>query len=88
MIAVSFARIHRKNLINFGILPIECKLPDDFSAEASADTISIMLNREKIRICASNGKHAEVANNLTDEEYELIMCGGLLNKIRKGGANG
>ena len=88
VIAVSFARIHRKNLINFGILPIECKLPDDFSAEASADTISIMLNREKIRICASNGKHAEVANNLTDEEYELIMCGGLLNKIRKGGANG
>lgn len=88
VIAVSFARIHRKNLINFGILPIECKLPDDFSAEASADTISIMLNREKIRICASNGKHAEVANNLTDEEYELVMCGGLLNKIRKGGANG
>lgn len=79
VIATSFARIHRKNLINFGILPIEL----DFKADL-LDEVKIAYDRNKITVCnVTKGTKAELDNKLNDEEYELITAGGLLNKIRK-----
>ena len=77
VIASSFARIHRKNLINFGILPIEldidCDLLDELSIEYDLNTV-IVINATK------NKKYVEKCN-LTEEEYSLIKAGGLLNTI-------
>ena len=78
VIAPSFARIHRKNLINFGILPIIGELPAKVS-----DSVEVHFDREKIEIIHNGRKHVQ-ANTLSDEEYELILAGGLLNKIRGG----
>ncbi len=75
VIASSFARIHKKNLINFGILPIE------LDVEASLlDEISVSFDKEKIVVInKTTNKKYERENDLTEEEYKLISVGGLLN---------
>ena len=79
VIASSFARIHKKNLINFGILPIELDIEADL-----LDDIKVSFNREKICVVnKTKNKEYELENKLTDEEYDLISYGGLLNKIKE-----
>ncbi|MCR5349361.1 MAG: aconitate hydratase [Acholeplasmatales bacterium] len=75
VIASSFARIHKKNLINFGILPIEldieANLLDEINVTWDRKTITVTnktLNKTYTRDC-----------ELTDDEYKLISLGGLLN---------
>ena len=75
VIAASFARIHKKNLINFGILPIELDIEADI-----LDDIKISWNEKKIRVLnVTKNKKYEVENNLTKKDLELINLGGLLN---------
>ena len=75
VIASSFARIHKKNLINFGILPIELDIEADL-----LDEISVKWNKEKITVInLTKGKTYERDCDLTLEEYNLISVGGLLN---------
>ncbi len=75
VIASSFARIHKKNLINFGILPIEL----DVEAEV-LDVFEIKWNEDKIIVVnKTKNKTYECVCNLTKEEINLIHCGGLLN---------
>ena len=75
VIAASFARIHKKNLINFGILPIELDIEADL-----LDNISVSWDKEKIVVKnITKGKTYERECDLTDEEYNLISVGGLLN---------
>lgn len=81
VIANSFARIHRKNLINFGILPIEIG-EQKFTADL-LDDVKILYDRNKIIINnLTKNLSIEINNNLSDEEYDLIISGGLLNKIK------
>ena len=75
VIASSFARIHRKNLINFGIIPIELDMPADMG-----DEIAVSFDKKTVTVLnKTKNKEYKVANNLSDEEYALIECGGLLN---------
>lgn len=75
VIASSFARIHKKNLINFGILPIELDIEADL-----LDDISVSWNKDQITVTnVTKGKTYTRACDLTDEEYNLISVGGLLN---------
>ncbi|MBO4323485.1 MAG: aconitate hydratase [Clostridia bacterium] len=78
VIASSFARIHRKNLINFGILPIEL----DMEAEIG-DEITVKFNEKTVKVQnKTKNKEYEVENNLSGEEYALITSGGLLNTFK------
>ena len=75
VIAESFARIHKKNLINFGILPIELSIEADI-----LDEISINWDSKKIEVInVTKNKKYETDNNLTDADLFLINKGGLLN---------
>ena len=75
VIAASFARIHKKNLINFGILPIEVNIEADLF-----DVINVKYDRNTITVInKTKNKKYQVENPLTDEEYNLISVGGLLN---------
>lgn len=75
VIASSFARIHKKNLINFGILPIELTVEADV-----LDIIEIEWNDKRIAVYnKTKNKSYECACTLTEEEQKLIRCGGLLN---------
>ena len=75
VIAASFARIHKKNLINFGILPIELDI------EASVfDEIIIDWDNENIKVFnKTKNKKYECKNTLTEQDLYLIKKGGLLN---------
>ena len=75
VIASSFARIHKKNLINFGILPIELNIEADL-----LDVINVKFDRNNITVInETKNKTYNTSNPLTDDEYELISVGGLLN---------
>ncbi len=75
VIASSFARIHKKNLINFGILPIEVSIEADL-----LDEINVKYDRNTITVTnLTKNKSYSIENTLTDEEYNLISVGGLLN---------
>ena len=75
VIAQSFARIHKKNLINFGILPIEMDIVGELF-----DEIEVSYDRERIVVInKTKNETYEKMNDLTDEEFNLIEVGGLLN---------
>jgi len=90
-IAKSFARIHRKNLINFGIVPLQLLNNEDYdllnqgetvSIPGIRDTISQGLNRTKVLV---NGKEIQADISLTAREREILLEGGILNLARKTG---
>lgn len=89
VIAKSFARIHRANLVNFGIIPFT------FVNEADYDTIDEMDElkltglhdlKENTPIVVTNvtkGTTFEVEHNLTQLDIDTIKAGGTLNLIRQ-----
>jgi aconitate hydratase len=77
VIASSFARIHKKNLINFGILPVELDIEADLY-----DDIKIEFDFDNIKVTnTTKSKVYTAPTNLSEEEYNLISAGGLLNTI-------
>lgn len=89
VIAKSYARIHQQNLVNSGIIPCVFKNPSDYERIQLLDELELMnINPIKVDqpIVVANktqGYTFEVEHNLTEEQIEVIQCGGLLNKIKK-----
>ncbi|MBI5887149.1 MAG: aconitate hydratase [Deltaproteobacteria bacterium] len=90
-IAKSFARIHRANLINFGIIPLLFINPDDYNAIDAGDILIFPGIKKDVEngitrtIVQINGKSADInlRIDLTGRERECIIAGGLLNLIKK-----
>ena len=86
VIAKSIERIHRANLINFGIVPFVFENPKDYDKLAAGDTLEIDGIRAavegdgKIQVKV-NGKAIPVKTTLSDREKHLILCGGLLASL-------
>lgn len=86
----SFARIHRSNLINFGILPLVFADEKDYEAVSQGDTIEIPDVRKAVKagveeITVKNlatGKNLKAICVLTDYEREVLLAGGLLPLTR------
>ncbi|WP_420264839.1 aconitate hydratase [Candidatus Magnetominusculus dajiuhuensis] len=85
VIARSFARIHRSNLINFGILPLTFEDAAVAAKISVGDRLIIKGIRDSVKNgqpCAvenaSNGLQFTCASNLNERERELILIGGLL----------
>jgi len=87
VIAVSFARIHRANLINNGILPLTFMDPADLDALTQGDMLVIEGADKQIEGTtvtvknASTGKCFEAAADFSEYEKELLHAGGLINLI-------
>jgi aconitate hydratase len=85
VIAKSFARIHRSNLINFGILPLLFEHPEDYEKIEQGDRL-VIKNLDKItdknqKYTIENetkGISFQVHSQLNSRELELIKKGGLL----------
>jgi aconitate hydratase len=95
VVAKSFARIHRQNLVNFGILPLTFVNPDDWGKVAQGDTLSI----PNVRRMISDGASVRVTNvtrkttlearhSLTPRELEMVLAGSLVNVVRLKNKNG
>jgi aconitate hydratase len=85
VIAKSFARIHRSNLINFGILPLVFSDPADYDRMAQGDRLVMRdllagIDGEQSYTVenATKGYSFVVTSNLNNREKELIRKGGLL----------
>ncbi|MBI2557369.1 MAG: aconitate hydratase, partial [Planctomycetes bacterium] len=86
VIAKSFARIHRANLVNFGILPLTFENENDYNSIDQGDTIELpdIRNRlkSKSRITLKNvtkNKEVKITHTLTPREVDILCVGGLLN---------
>jgi aconitate hydratase len=85
VIAKSFARIHKANLINFGIIPLVFENENNWDDMEQGDKIEIKNVHEDIKIDSlkvkniTKGKEFAVKHNLTPRQIDIILAGGLLN---------
>ena len=91
VIAKSFARIHRRNLISQGILPLVFVEEDDYERVSEGNTWKIEAVREGIsagetRLMATSSE-GEIAleARLMPRESEVLLAGGMLKYLREGG---
>ncbi|MBR6706732.1 MAG: aconitate hydratase [Clostridia bacterium] len=88
VIARSFARIHRANLINFGILPLETEDASDFRPgdRLVLDGLRRDGAGEDLMIRNETAGYARIVKlRVTDRERAVLKAGGLLQFIRAGG---
>jgi aconitate hydratase len=85
----SYARIHRSNLINFGILPFTFIDPEEYGRIQQGDRLRITnLRRELLESHLleieniTQQRKFEVTHGLTSREKEILLAGGLLNYTR------
>ncbi len=90
VIARNFARIHRANLINFGILPLTFVSPEDYDSLSQADMLEIPDLAMVIKVDhpfpvkdLTTGKSVQVVHGLTGRQKDIILAGGLLNYTKQ-----
>ncbi|MBE6071989.1 MAG: aconitate hydratase [Clostridium butyricum] len=89
VIAKSFARIHKANLINNGIVPMEFKNVDDYGKidlldELKLEGIQDALKAGIVKVKnLTKGTEYEVEVDLNEKEIEVIQAGGRLNYVKK-----
>jgi aconitate hydratase len=87
VLARSFARIHRQNLINYGVLPLWFELPADYDGLRSGD---VLIARDltnalqgggpvRLLISGRNNHPIMARHGLTAREAAIIQAGGLIS---------
>jgi len=90
VLARSFARIHRQNLVNFAVLPLTFGDPADYDRIEPGDTLTLDDARSGLR----EGRTVTVSNETRNEQYsmrhglsgrqvEIVLQGSLLAAIRE-----
>lgn len=88
VIAKSFARIHRSNLINSGIMPLVFENPADYDAFHIGDKLVIDNAPEQVKKAVievknlTTGKTHKATPNFSDLEIDMILKGGKINAIK------
>lgn len=89
VIAKSFARIHKANLINSGILPLTFVKEEDYEDIDMGDVLKIENTVEQVRsgknIIVKNltkGKSFEVRLEVSDRNREILIAGGMINYVK------
>lgn len=92
VIAKSYARIHRKNLINFGVLPLLFINAKDYDNISQGDELEIYNIYERLQNSAqvdvrnvTKNKHFQTLLELSDQEVQMMRMGGLINLVLKKG---
>jgi len=89
-IAISFARIHWQNLINFGVVPLELVNPEDYNWIEQGDTLVF----KDIKQAIGKGNEVEVFNKtkgrtimtrhtMTSRQVEMVLAGSLINIFKQ-----
>ena len=88
-IAKSFARIHKANLCNFGILPLTFKNPDDYAGIEQGDEVVIEGVKEKLAAGANEllvkiGEREIMTQiDISARQRQQLLAGGTLNLVRR-----
>jgi aconitate hydratase len=92
VIAKSFARIHKANLINFGILPLQFRNLSDYeniekgNVLVIKDVINSLRGTQVYRVeNTTKGSTFEIVSDLNDRQKAIIMKGGLLPYTKQQG---
>lgn len=90
VLAKSFARIHKANLVNFGIIPLTFANPEDYQKIDNGDVVRVENVRESLKqnkpLVLNNttkGIRIEARYDLSERQRETILDGGLLNHVKK-----
>jgi aconitate hydratase len=89
VIAKSFARIHKANLINFGIVPLTFADPADFDRVGQGHRLVLAdvhagLSAGRLTVKDETaGAAFEARADLNDEERRILIAGGRLNLMRR-----
>ena len=87
VIAKSFARIHRDNLVNAGILPLTFEDPADYDSISEGDVLSLSgldggLETGRVMLLnETTGKTVPLAAALSDRQIAVLRTGGLLKYV-------
>jgi aconitate hydratase len=89
VIAKGFARIHRKNLINYGVLPLVFGDPSVYDLLEQGDILQLENIHQSIRHQTAlpvqvkgKGLAFEVVPNLSSRDKEVLLAGGVSNWLR------
>jgi aconitate hydratase len=90
--AMTFARIHRSNLIAQGILPLLFAQPEDFEAARVGEAWSIegvrdgiVLGSDSFRCRTDSGREFQLRTDLLVRERKTLIAGGTVALLRKSG---
>jgi aconitate hydratase len=89
-LAKSFARIHRSNLINFGILPLVFEKKEDYNQIEQGDTFfiknirkALLEGEKKIKIIIKGKGEITAILDLSERERNSILAGSFLNLAKE-----
>ena len=92
VLAKSFARIHKANLINSGIIPLVFKKSEDYDDVEEGDELfienvpsQVKKGLVKVKNMTKNREY-EMLLNITVRQKETIVQGGLLNLVKSKGS--
>jgi len=89
-LAKSFARIHKANLINFGILPLIFKDPADYDLIVQGDVLTFNGLRRQVTEGATEipvrigDREIKTILQVSERERQDLLAGGTLNHVKKG----
>lgn len=90
VIAKSFARIHRDNLINNGLLPLVLANEADYDTFAEGDELVVDDAPAQVKACGkvivrnvTKGIEIETALDVSDRQRDMLLKGGLLNATKE-----
>ncbi len=85
----SFARIHKANLINFGILPMTFENPDDYDLISQDDELvipgirrALLSGSDTVTIKSSSGATFQARLDLSQRDRFILAAGSLLNWVK------
>lgn len=88
-IVKSFARIHKANLVNFGILPLTFKNPADYDLLEQGDRLEFPDVRRLVASGAveipvrAGGKEIVTLLDVSDRQRQELLAGGTLNYVKR-----
>jgi len=88
VLAKSFARIHKDNLINFGILPltVDSEVYDSVAQDAEIEFPNLakeVSESSEVTFSFAQIGTFSVEHGLTERQKEIVIAGGLLNYIKE-----
>jgi aconitate hydratase len=88
-IAKSFARIHKANLVNFGILPLVFANPADYDSIEQGNKISIPGITKAVADGSSeipvlvDGREVTTRLDVSDRQRKILLAGGILDQAKQ-----
>jgi len=89
VVAVSYARIHWQNLVNFGVLPLTFAEPEDADRIEVGDRLKLealqegLAPRREIEAeLASSGRRLRLAHTLSSRQIAMLKAGGIIPGLR------